>query len=113
MNFNVNVTNVHLSSEIILNCFHRADILSSEHLKISKDLKSNLPKDYTYIIGGVKISNMGADSRDDDNLHKIFKEIGEFKIYQVLMVISLVVPCLLSAGFAYQFVFTSATLDYR
>lgn len=56
---------------------------------------------------------MVADNEEDDNLHEIFKEIGEFKVYQVFMVISLVIPCLLSAGFSYQFVFTSATLDYR
>lgn len=65
------------------------------------------------IIRSVKISNMVADTKDDDNLHKIFVEIGEFKMFQVLMIISLVVPCLLSAGFTFQFVFASATLDYR
>lgn len=56
---------------------------------------------------------MGADVKDNEYIHKILIEIGEFKRYQVFMLALLVIPCLLSAGFIYQFMFASATLDYR
>lgn len=56
---------------------------------------------------------MGINVKDDDCMEEIFVEIGEFKIYQVLLIFLLAIPSMLSAGFTLDFVFASATLDYR
>lgn len=58
---------------------------------------------------------MGANANinDDDSLNKVLIEIGDFKTYQVLMLFSLIVPCILTSAFVYQYVSASATLDYR
>lgn len=56
---------------------------------------------------------MRSNIKDDDSLDKIFNEIGEFKIYQVVLIILLALPCMLSAGYTYEFILASATLDYR
>lgn len=55
---------------------------------------------------------MGIDVKDG-SLEEAIAEIGEFKIYQVLMIVLLAIPCALSAAFNLEFVFATATLDYR
>lgn len=56
---------------------------------------------------------MGVDAKDDDGLEQTFAEIGEFKKYQVLLIILLAISYALAAGFSLEFVFAAATLDYR
>lgn len=56
---------------------------------------------------------MGIDIKDDDSLDEIFVEIGEFRLYQVLLMSLLAFPCILSLGYMYEFVFATATLNYR
>lgn len=56
---------------------------------------------------------MGVNIKDDDSLDKVFTEIGEFKIYQIYLLILICIPCAMSAAFSSHFIFASATLDYR
>lgn len=56
---------------------------------------------------------MGVSITNDDSLDKIFVEVGEFKRYQVLVLVLLFIPSLLSAGYCHEFMFASATLSYR
>lgn len=56
---------------------------------------------------------MGITIKDDDSLDKVLTEIGGFKTYQFYLFFLLSIPVALSAGFVFEFVFASATLDYR
>lgn len=61
----------------------------------------------------IALLKMAIDVKEDDSLEEIFAEIGEFKIYQILVIILLAIPSILSAGYSLEYVFASATLDYR
>lgn len=61
----------------------------------------------------VFIFEMGIDVKDDDSLDKVFVEVGEFKIYQIFLILLICIPSVLSAVFQVHFIFVTATLDYR
>lgn len=53
------------------------------------------------------------EEKDDDWVENVLVEIGEFRLYQVYMIVLMCFVSILSAGSMFQFLFTSATLQYR
>lgn len=56
---------------------------------------------------------MSSDIENDDSLDRVYAEIGEFKIYQMFLILLLCIPSVLPALFTNNFIFAAATLDYR
>lgn len=56
---------------------------------------------------------MVVDSGVDNNLDAVFTEIGEFGAFQIVSILLICLPSLLSASYIVNFIFAADTLDYR
>lgn len=56
---------------------------------------------------------MSAVSTGVYDLDKIFEEIGEFGRFQIVSILLICIPSLLSASYVVNYIITTNTLDYR
>lgn len=56
---------------------------------------------------------MGSETSDADDIDYVLENIGEFGKHQIGHFILMILPIVLSATFAVEFIVTSSTDDYR
>lgn len=56
---------------------------------------------------------MSVDISDDSSLDNIFKEVGDFGLFQIITYILVCIPNILSATYEVNYMISANTLDYR
>lgn len=57
--------------------------------------------------------NKDSETKDADDIDYVLENAGEFGKYQIVHFILMILPIVLSAAFAVEFIVTSSTDDYR